>query len=182
MSISLEPIVPAGRDRAALIEFFSTNAFPYHARAGVRSVGEAAEFVDSGGFLGDDGVALWVVDAELGRIGLVRIDDLGADTPEFDLRLAADHRGRGLGEAILRAVTDHLFTTTSAQRFEGMTRADNVAMRNVFVRAGWTKEAHHRRAWTVEGGDRLDAVAYAILREEWETGERIPVAWDDQPD
>lgn len=179
MSIVLEPIDPRASDRDRLIEFFSENAFPFHANSGTRTPEQAAAFVDSAGFVGDGGAAFWVVDPECGRVGVVRFDDLGDDTPMFDLRLDERHRGRGLGVPTLRAVTDHLFTTTSANRFEGQTREDNIAMRTVFVRAGWSKEAHHRRAWPVGDGEDRDAVGYAILREEWETGNSVPVRWDD---
>lgn len=50
-----------------------------------------------------------------------------------------------------------------------LTRADNLAMRSIFFRTGWTKEAHYRRAWPVEGREPQDTVVYAILREEWES-------------
>lgn len=179
MSIVLEPVDHRGADREELIEFFSANAFPFHAHAGARTPAEAAAFIDSEGFVGSGGAAMWVVDEDLGRIGLARFDDLGNDTPMVDLRLDEAHRGQGLGVPALRAVTDHLFTTTSAIRFEGQTREDNIAMRTVFVRAGWSKEAHHRRAWPVGGGEVRDAVGYAILREEWESGITVPVRWDD---
>ncbi|GAA0036993.1 GNAT family N-acetyltransferase [Brevibacterium metallidurans] len=179
MSIVLEPIDHRGADRDVLIEFFSTNAFPFHGHAAARSAEEAAEFVDSAGFVGEDGAALWAVDSELGRVGLVRFGDLGDPTPMIDLRLAERFRGRGLGVPTLLAATDHVFTTTSATRFEGQTREDNTAMRTVFDRAGWSKEAHHRRAWPTPDGTLLDAIGYAILREEWETGVTVPVRWDD---
>ncbi|WP_348981447.1 GNAT family N-acetyltransferase [Brevibacterium sp. 'Marine'] len=53
-------------------------------------------------------------------------------------------------------------------------------MRSVFDRAGWTKEAHYRRSWPVIGGDPLDSVGYAVLREEWETGVRDELHWHDR--
>ena len=179
MSIVLEPIDPRGSDRDRLIEFFSENVFPFHANSGSRTPEQAAAFVDSAGFVGDGGAAFWVVDPECGRVGVVRFDDLGDDTPMFDLRLDERHRGRGLGVPTLRAVTDHLFTTTSANRFEGQTREDNIAMRKVFLRCGWIKEAHYREAWPVEGGAPLAAVGYGILRRDWETGTTTPFAWED---
>jgi RimJ/RimL family protein N-acetyltransferase len=48
------------------------------------------------------------------------------------------------------------------------TRHDNVAMRRVFEKCGFLKEAHHRRAWRVAGAEPVDAVGYAILRDEAE--------------
>lgn len=40
----------------------------------------------------------------------------------------------------------------------------------MFNKAGWTKEAHYRRAWPTADGHARDTVAYALLREEWESG------------
>ena len=111
------------------------------------------------------------------------IDDIaGGGAPLFDLRLAQEHRGRGLGEAALRALTSHVFATyADLRRFEGQTREDNIAMRTVFVRSGWVKEAHYREAWPVEGGEPLASIAYGMLRRDWETGTTTPVPWGDEP-
>lgn len=182
MTVLLAPIDPNGDDRDDLIDFFSANTFPHHQHSTVRSRSQAAEFVDSDALVGDDGAALWIVDSELGRIGLVRLADLSETTPEFDLRLGEAFRDRGRGVETLRTVTDHVFTTSPAERFAGTTRADNAAMRTVFLRAGWSKEAHHRRAWPGEGRSAHDAIAYAILREEWARGVTIPLVWNDFPE
>lgn len=66
-------------------------------------------------------------------------------------------------------------------RFEGHTRDDNIAMRSTFIRAGWSKEAHYRRAWPVSGQRPRDSIAYAILREEWNSGTSVDVRWHDFP-
>ena len=72
--------------------------------------------------------------------------------PVFDLRLADDHRGRGLAAPILHALTDLVFRRwPSVHRFEGQTRDDNVAMRAAFRRAGWVHEGCYRDAWPVDG-------------------------------
>ena len=98
----------------------------------------------------------------------------------FDLRLAAAHRGRGLGESVLRALTDLVFTRwLDLTRFEGHTREDNLAMRATFRRAGWAKEAYHRDGWPVDGAEPMSSVAYAVLRRDWESGTTTPVVWDD---
>ena len=99
--------------------------------------------------------------------------------PLFDLRLDSKFRGRGLGTGVLRAATDHVFRTMNVNRFEGQTREDNVAMRAVFLKSGWVKEAHYREGWPVDGGTPVASVAYAILRRDWENGTLTPVPWDD---
>lgn len=74
-----------------------------------------------------------------------------------------------------------MFTTLDVDRFEGQTRDDNIAMRTTFVRAGWSKEAHYRRAWPTPGQKPRDSIAYAILRAEWESGASLGMHWHDLP-
>lgn len=128
-----------------------------------------------------DSSSHWLRHEELGVLGYVRLEDLADDTPVFDLRLATEFRGRGLGVACLQAVTDHVFMTMVVDRFEGHTRDDNIAMRSTFTRAGWSKEANYRRAWPVSGQMPRDSVAYAILREEWKSEATVDVHWHDLP-
>ena len=98
----------------------------------------------------------------------------------FDLRLAEEFRGRGLGPAVLTALCSLVFEKFSEPvRFEGQTREDNIAMRKTFVRAGFLKEAHYRLGWPTADGTRVASVAYAILRQDWENKETTPFEWDD---
>jgi RimJ/RimL family protein N-acetyltransferase len=64
-------------------------------------------------------------------------------------------------------------------RFEGQTREDNVAMRRIFLRCGWVKEAHYRESWPVDDGRAIASVAYAVLRRDWETGSTTTFDWED---
>lgn len=171
--------IDAVADREAVVRFMTDNAFPFH-------VAERPTRDEVLARLSSDGWkrASWVLDDELGRIGVTRIedvdDDVSADeTPMFDLRLADRARGRGLGRQALAALTEQVFTTLPVRRFEGCTRVDNLAMRHVFRACGWVKEAHYREAWPVTGGHPVDAVNYAILRRDWETGTTTPVRFDD---
>ena len=173
MSITLNRIDPQGSDREALIEFFTSNAFPFHVRSGPWTCVQVEDHMEAGEFCSDDTAAYWLDDDVMGRAGYLRFEDLHDDTAMFDLRLGREFRGRGLGAESLRAAADLLFTTTAASRFEGQTRDDNAAMRAVFERAGWTKEAHYRRAWPTADGHARDTVGYAILREEWEHGTAV---------
>ncbi|NJC57830.1 GNAT family N-acetyltransferase [Brevibacterium marinum] len=181
MSISLSRLDPDGADRQSLIGFFTNNDFPFHVRSEQWPVSQVEEMIDSGAFRSDDNDTFWLHDDNLGTLGCVRLEDLADDTPVFDLRLATEYRGRGLGASCLRAVTDHVFATMNVDRFEGHTRDDNIAMRSTFLRAGWSKEAHYRRAWPVPGQTPKDSVAYAILREEWKFGASVDVHWHDLP-
>ena len=164
MTYGFEAITDRWADVAGWI---SDDEWPFHfrPRPGFDDVLAQAE---RGFFDGPDVRSFWVVGAEDVRVGLVRVFDLGDPTPLFDLRVAAAHRGRGVGTAALRWATGHVFETCpDAHRFGGYTRADNHAMRRVFEKAGFTLEARHREAWRVESAEPVDSVGYAILRREW---------------
>ena len=180
MSVKLTRVDPHGRDVDGLIDFFTTEEFPFHAGPSGWSEETVRERIANGYFVDEENETFWIVHSELGKIGLVRLEDLRDDTPMFDLRLAGRFRGRGLGIEVLEAIAAHIFSNTPAIRLEGQTREDNHAMRSVFDRAGWTKEAHYRRSWPVAGGDPLDSVGYAVLREEWETGVVNELHWHDR--
>lgn len=178
-AVTLVRLDPTGADRADLIAFLTSEEFPFHVRRTIaRADAEAA--VDAGAYRDGEHDTYWLEHAELGRVGIVRLEDLEDPVPLFDLRIAGRFRDRGLGVPALRATTDHVFTTLPAvTRFEGQTREDNHAMRRVFVRAGWVKEAHYREGWPVEGGRPVASVGYGVLRRDWETGTTTPVPWDD---
>lgn len=112
------------------------------------------------------------------------LDDLGdieeGGNPVFDLRLAEEFRGRGLGVPILRELTALVFSRfPMINRFEGQTREDNIAMRKVMLRAGFVKEAHYRDGWPVEDAAPKASVAYAILRRDWQNGTTTTFVWED---
>lgn len=176
--ITFERLDPTGQDREQLVRFLTTQTFPFHSRPR-RGRTEVEASIDAGEFRNDDNDTFWIRHEQHGRIGIVRLEDLTDPTPVFDLRLAERFRGKGLGTSVLVALTRHVFEHSSVHRFEGQTREDNVAMRRVFLRSGWVKEAHYRQAWPVEGGGAKAAIAYAILREDWSSGSITPVPWDD---
>jgi RimJ/RimL family protein N-acetyltransferase len=178
MEITLIRLDDHERDRAELVEFLTAHEFPFHGtRRPTRADVEA--WIDDGRFSGADHAAYWI-HADPGRIGLVVLNDLTDNAPLFDLRLATEHRGKGYGTDVLKALTTLVFTTMPAvNRLEGQTREDNVAMRKSFVRAGFVKEAHYRDGWPVENGTTLASVAYGILRRDWQTGQTTPVNWND---
>lgn len=166
-------------DGPKLVMLVSSHEYPFHVRCAPTAEQVEARLV-GGTFLDDDHATYWVDHATEGRIGVVTLEDLTEDTPMLDLRLVTGARGRGLGLAVLEAVTHLVFTSMPhVRRFEGQTREDNVAMRRTFLRAGFVKEAHYREGWPVDGGAPLASVAYAILRRDWETGTTTPVVWED---
>ncbi len=168
-TVTLVPADVRGADRDALIDFLTGHEWPFHVGRR-RTREEVADAIASGRFDGADHATFWLESQDRGRVGLAVLEDLDDDTPLFDLRLAAEHRGLGLGTAAVRAIADHVFTTLDVNRLEGQTREDNAAMRAVFVKAGFALEAAYRESWPVEQGPALTSVAYAILRREWEAG------------
>ena len=181
MTVSLVRLDPAEADRADLVAFLTRQDWPFHVERHP-SAAQVAEAIGAGAYRSEDRDTFWLVDDAGERVGFARLEDLSDGAPLFDLRLDAAARGRGLGAAALRALTDHVFTTMpEVDRFEGQTREDNRAMRKTFARCGFVKEAHYRRGWPVEGGEPVASVAYAILRGDWETGRTTPVNWGDLP-
>ncbi|WP_367118301.1 GNAT family N-acetyltransferase [uncultured Microbacterium sp.] len=175
MSITLVRMDPADDDGAALAAFLTTQVFPFHVRARWTATQVRAS-IDDGAWHGDAVATFWVVDDRDGRVGVLRLDDLHDATAMIDLRLADGARGRGYGSAALRIATDLVFSRYPAViRFEGQTREDNVAMRRVFERCGWVREAFYRDGWPVEGGEPVASVAYSVLRRDWASGTTTPV-------
>lgn len=177
--LTLRRLDPTGADREALIAFLTGHEFPFHMRPRLTRA-QVEQDIDDGAYRDDENDSYWLHHQDHGHIGIVRLEDLEDPSPVFDLRLATEHRGHGLGEASLRAITRHVFETLpNVTRFEGQTREDNIGMRTLFLRCGWLKEAHYRESWPVAGGAPLASVAYAILRRDWETGTVTHFEWED---
>ena len=126
-------------------------------------------------FLADESQSNAVVNTPVAYTRLEELTDL---TPVFDLRIRSDFRGKGLGRAVLNWLTRYVFTQTDKLRFEGHTRADNIGMQKVFRSCNWVQEAYYRQAWPDKSGGTHDAVAFAILKSDWENGTRTPIKWD----
>ena len=107
---------------------------------------------------------------DLGIVGLIRLfdlDDLDNGSPLFDLRIATNHRSRGIGRYAVEWLTAHLFTTyPGLHRIEATTRSDNAAMQAVFARCGYRREGTMLEAWKNADGSRSDTLTYALLRRE----------------
>lgn len=179
--ITFTRIDPA-REVEDLVSFMTSNAWPFHVNSTPHRT-HIEDAVSAGAYRDEDNDSYWIDHEHLGRIGFFRLEDLSDDTPVFDMRIAEKFRGKGLGAEVLTAATGWVFGKfPQIERFEGQTRDDNLAMRKVFLRCGWVKEAHYRRGWPVDGGEPRASVAYAILRTDWENGTITPVPWDDDLD
>lgn len=167
-------------DADRLVRFLTAGPWPHHAEPRPDEAAIRARLAD-GHYDNDDHRTYWITDG-CQDAGLIRLMDLRDPTPMFDLRVAAAHRGRGVGTRAVTWLTAYVFGTfPSIRRIEGTTRRDNTAMRRVFQRCGYVKEAHYRQAWPGADGTFHDAVGYAVLRRDWESGTTTRPDWDDEP-
>ncbi|MFE7352249.1 GNAT family N-acetyltransferase [Streptomyces sp. NPDC057543] len=167
-------------DADALVRFLTGERWPFHVIGEVDDA-TARQWVAEGRFASEENRSFWIV-ADGTPVGLVRLMDLADDTPMFDLRIEAAHRGSGIGAQAVTWLTRYLFTEfPEVRRVEGTTRQDNVPMRRVFLRCGYVKEAHYRDAWPAYDGTVHDTVGYAILRRDWTAGTVTLPPWDDDP-
>ena len=175
-SIEYRRFVPAEAD--LLVEFLTAEDWPYFS-GGTPDAAQVRAAVAAGRYDSDQTRSFWIV-TPAGEAGLIRLFDLADDTPLFELRIRAAYRGAGLGTRAVHWLIGYLFTEfPGIRRIEGTTRADNHAMRRTFRRCGYVKETHWRQAWPGRDGTIYDAVGYATLRTDWETGTITSPDWDD---
>ncbi|WP_049573135.1 GNAT family N-acetyltransferase [Streptomyces sp. SBT349] len=170
-------------DTAHLVRFLTGEVWPFHVVSTVDRE-TARRWIAEGRFESEENRSFWIVaDEDEESAGLVRLMDLGDDTPLFDLRIRAERRGGGEREAAVRWLTRYLFEEfPEVRRVEATTRRDNRPMRRVLARCGYAKEAHYREAWPAPDGTFHDTVGYAVLRRDWLAGTVTLPDWDDEPD
>jgi RimJ/RimL family protein N-acetyltransferase len=100
-------------------------------------------------------------DGELLGLGLVPTLDHDISEAELGYIVAPQHRGRGIGAAVLRELTAWAFAQ-GIQRCELFIDVRNPASEGVARRAGYVREGtlrsvHHR------GGERIDATLWSRL-------------------
>lgn len=164
-------------DAEVLVDFLTRQAWPFHVGSSLTRADVGAR-IAAGGFHSETTRTFWALEGAE-RVALVRLEDVGAGDPLFDLRVDEHHRGRGVGVAVVRWLTGYLFDELPhVERVDAQTRCDNAAMRVVLQRCGYVKEAHYRRAWPGAPGEVHDSIGYAVLRQDWATGTTTPVHWD----
>ncbi|MEU4829900.1 GNAT family N-acetyltransferase [Streptosporangium sp. NPDC023615] len=164
-------------DTASLADFLTQEEWPYH--AGTQDREEIMRAAAEGRYDDEQTRTFWVL-ADGERAGLVRLQDLDDGGPMFDLRIRLARRGRGIGTKAVAWLTGYLFTELpDVTRIEGQTRQDNHAMRAVFRKNGFAKEAHYRDAWPGRDGTLHDGIGYAILRRDWVSGTVTHPDWHD---
>jgi len=148
-------------DLDLLTDFLGGDEWPFHGPTPSRT--EIGEMLCSNA----DVESHWMIE-DGRRVGLIRLLDLadiGEGAPLFDLRIASADRGRGLGTLATNWLVGHLFGTyPGLHRIEATTRADNLAMRSVLTRCGFTQEGRLRQAWPAGDGSWFDTLVFGILR------------------
>lgn len=133
--VRIDPVAEADD----LVQFMTSSTFPFHGIA-APTPADVRQAVAEDRYRSAELDSFWVVDGYAARVGFLRLEDVQDETPMLDLRIAWQHRGRGLGSAALRAATRQVFETLPrAIRFEGTTRVDNLAMRRTFLTCGWVR-------------------------------------------
>lgn len=165
-------------DRVELINFLTTDEWPFFGNPRLTAE-TVSRWLEEGFFNSADSQSYWIMQKGT-RVGHIRIFDLEDPTPLFDIRIATDWRGKGIGRSALLWLIAHCFQTWPRfLRLEAQTRRDNRPMRRVLELCGFVKEAHYREAWPDAQGVHHDGVGYAILRRDWESGNTTPVEWQD---
>ena len=85
-------------------------------------------------------------------------------------------RGHGYGAEAVELLTTWLFTTLGAERVQASTDVRNKAMRAVLERLEFQLEGVMRSYGTRGDGTRGDGALYAVIKSEWASRQREPLA------
>ena len=107
-----------------------------------------------------------LADDELAGSALLWGIDLHNRTAHLGLSLRPSFRGHGLGTDVVRVLCRYGFTVRGLHRLQLETLADNAAMIQAAVRAGFVHEGTLRNAAWVNG-TFLDEVIFGLLDTDW---------------
>jgi len=79
---------------------------------------------------------IWIAEDGAETVGQVRID-LNGDAGAVSIAVGVDHRGRGIGTAMLRAVVAQAGGEGAPSRLTAVVRSDNAASLHAFAAAGF---------------------------------------------
>lgn len=88
--------------------------------------------------LSDPSTRLWIAEENGAPVGQVRVD-LEAGTGAVSIAVAPEHRGRGLGVQMLRAMLAAVTAEGAAGQLRALVRPDNSASTVSFERAGFQR-------------------------------------------
>jgi [ribosomal protein S5]-alanine N-acetyltransferase len=167
--IRLRPIEEADLDPLRRFDTDPSSTGPYLSSS-FRSPGARRRRWEEDGWLGDDSGQLAVAlpdDTLAGIVGWRAIKTGGPDCGclEIGALLFPEHRGRGLGTAAQRLLTEYLFATTLANRLQAITNVENLAEQRALERIGFRREGI-MRGLAFDSGRWHDGVLYARLRDD----------------
>lgn len=165
-------------EKVELVHFLCTNEWTYHGTRQPRA--NTIEQAVDNGYYSDGRETFWIV-LHGEKVGLIIIEDIDDTIPLFDLRLAEAARGKQLGTKALQWLQQYLFGEKQKIRIEGYTRADNIAMRKCFTKAGFVKEGYLRNAWENDDGTISDTVLYGAIYDDWRNETTTPTQIDALP-
>lgn len=170
MSLTFTRTKPTAGDGTKLIDFLTSNTWPYHYHQHP-TVSDVATAVAAGLFDDNDHRSWWINNDEGALIGVARIDN-STRQGYCDLRLAEAWRGRGLGTLALQELTRSAFVSwRHLQAVNAHARADHIAMQRVFERSGWTRGNAEYRSRALTGGMVGELISYRMARSAWQFGQ-----------
>lgn len=147
-----------------LVDLLCSNNWKHHSNPRLEK--GAIQRAIENGYYSDGRKTFWII-LDNQKIGIIMIDDIDDSIPLLDIRITEGARGKNIGTQSLLWVKDYLFGEKDKIRIEGYTRADNLAMRKCFTKAGFVKEGYLRNAWENEDGTISDTVLYGAIYDDW---------------
>lgn len=123
------------------------------------------------GILNDPTRRYWIIALDQQSVGLVNLYDIdyGHKRCYWAFYVAGpDARGKGVGGFAEYSVLQYVFDRLHFNRLCCEVLASNHAVVEMHKRFGFAQEARFRQH-VIKGGERVDVVSLAILREEWES-------------
>jgi UDP-2,4-diacetamido-2,4,6-trideoxy-beta-L-altropyranose hydrolase len=81
---------------------------------------------------------IWIAEDGIEPVGQVRVD-LNGNSGTVSITVAAEHRGRGIGTSMLKAVIAKAGTAGAPPRLNALVRSDNAASLHAFAAAGFRR-------------------------------------------
>lgn len=175
MKISFEEFK---NDVDTLVEFLTSDTWEFYGTPNPKPERIRANYDEL--YMGEGCKSFWVVLDQNIKVGIIRIYELEDDTPVFDIRILSKYKDMGIGTITVNWLVDYIFNNYHGkERIESNTRQDNYAMRCVFHKCGFIKEAHYRKGWVGNDGIQYDAIGYGITKEDWKNGKTTQLNWND---
>lgn len=142
----------------------------YLARQGPYNLAQEEAFFENVVSADDDlNLLVCAGDEPAGTIGLHPLNPVEGSS-EIGIFLAEEYWGRGLGTEASQLVTDYAFRERAHHRVTARVIEGNAASRGLWETLGFRQEATMRDA-AFRDGEYVDVYWYAILQEEWLSGE-----------